>query len=152
MSVLQVITVPNPLLKQVTVDVNTFDEKLQQLVFDMFETMAHYQGVGLAAPQVGILQSLVVIMFEKKELILINPEIIFTDGQCVDEEGCLSIPGLRRQVERAENIIVNAFDVVGNPIQIKEEGFMARILLHEIDHLRGILITDKKEILSEGSE
>ncbi|NQY74151.1 MAG: peptide deformylase [Candidatus Margulisbacteria bacterium] len=152
MSVLQVITVPNPLLKQVTVDVNTFDEKLQQLVFDMFETMAHYQGVGLAAPQVGILQSLVVIMFEKKELILINPEIIFTDGQCVDEEGCLSIPGLRRQVERAENIIVNAFDVVGNPIQIKEEGFMARIILHEIDHLRGILITDKKEILSEGSE
>ncbi|HEU0119203.1 MAG TPA: peptide deformylase [Bryobacteraceae bacterium] len=118
--------------------------ELQKLVDDMFETMYANKGVGLAAPQVGILQQLTVIDTSAGEepnekLVLINPEIVAKDGQQLGEEGCLSIPGFREDVRRAMTARVRAFDVAGNPIEVEGEELLARALQHEIDHLHGIL-------------
>ncbi len=123
--------------------VDKIDDRLQLLISDMIDTMYHADGVGLAAPQVGILKRLVVIDIGEGVNVLINPEIISQSGEAVDYEGCLSVPGIRGQVMRPAEVVVKALDREGKEIEIKASGLMARALCHELDHLDGILFIDK---------
>lgn len=116
---------------------------LPTLLDDMADTMYEANGVGLAAPQVGILKRVVVIDIGEGLLELINPEILETSGSQTDDEGCLSVPGKYAPVERPNYVKVKAMDRDGNEFIIEGEGLMARALCHEIDHLDGILYIDK---------
>ena len=143
MSVLQVLIHPDPLLIQPTQTVTHFNHDLEALIQDMFDTMKHYNGIGLAAPQVGILEKVIVLQFENRKMALINPEITAQSGVAVAEEGCLSLPNTLVKVERAETITVKAQTPQGKLIERQEKDWIARIIQHEIDHLNGILIIDK---------
>ncbi len=143
MAVLPVLIYPDPILRQQSVAVTLFDDALDTLIQDMLATMHAHKGVGLAAPQVGILQQVIVMEFEGKKMALINPEIIPMKGTTVEEEGCLSLPDTRVIIERADKIIVKAQNKKGQVIQIREKGYFSRIIQHETDHLKGILIIDK---------
>lgn len=122
--------------------VKKFDEKLHVLLDDMAETMQQANGVGLAAPQVGMLKRAVVIDIGEGLVELINPEIIETDGEQTGREGCLSVPGKAGDVTRPNYVKVRAFDRNGEEFEIEGEELMARALCHELDHLDGILYTD----------
>jgi peptide deformylase len=145
---MDIVTYPDNFLKNSTRAVDNIDGKLQSLIDDMGATMYQAPGVGLAAIQVGIDQSLLVYDIAPKEegrmlSVLINPKIIFREGEILSEdEGCLSVPDLRANVKRAERILVEAVDRDGNPLRIEAEGFLAIVLQHEIDHLNGTLIVD----------
>jgi len=145
MSVLNIITHPNPLLKQVCSDITKIDNRITKLIDDMFDTMAYYNGVGLAAPQIGVLENIFVARYNNRSVALLNPTITQKEGSSWDDEGCLSIPGILRSVERAQKVTIQATNKNGKSITLKEKGFFARILQHEIDHLNGILILDKPE-------
>jgi peptide deformylase len=115
-----------------------------KLLDDMVETMYEAKGVGLAAPQIGIAKRLIVLdAGDRNVLQLINPCIVNVEGNCVDVEGCLSVPGIFGEVERAEKVTVTAMDKEGRELQLEAEGLLARILQHEIDHLDGTLFVDK---------
>ncbi len=117
--------------------------EVQELICDMRETMHKYKGIGLAAPQVGHLLRIVVVSDGANELAVINPKIErFSKNTVVLEEGCLSLPKLFKAVERPEKVTVSGLDQGGNSIKIKAEGWMARVLQHEIDHLEGVLFID----------
>jgi peptide deformylase len=135
----------DPILRKQSRQVETFDEKIKILVDDMIETMYDADGVGLAAPQIGILKRILVIdIYDDTGVkVLINPEILDQKGEQIDVEGCLSIPGVSGTVKRPEYIKVKGFDQEGKEIVIEGEGLLARALCHEIDHLDGILFTDK---------
>ncbi len=123
--------------------VKEMTERLSQLIDDMFDTMYDANGVGLAAPQVGVLRRIVVIdVMDGNPLALVNPEIVESDGEQIGPEGCLSLPGLQGEVSRPEHVIVNALDRDMNPITVEGEGLLARALCHELDHLDGILYKD----------
>ncbi|MFO7294811.1 MAG: peptide deformylase [Clostridia bacterium] len=130
-------------LRKESKPVEKIDERILQLLDDMAETMRHADGVGLAAPQVGILRRVVVIDVGEGLIELINPEILETSGQQQGAEGCLSIPGVRGEVIRPEKVRVKALNRKGEPIEITGTGLLARALCHEIDHLDGILFIDK---------
>jgi len=115
------------------------------LINDMLDTMYEAMGVGLAAPQVGILKRIVVIDIGEGPIILINPEIIETSGEQTGEEGCLSLPGKVAVVKRPDHVICEAFDEDMNPITVEGFGLFARALCHETDHLDGILYPDVAE-------
>ena len=124
--------------------VTEFDDKLEKLVADMFETMYAANGVGLAAPQIGLPLRLSVIDTTcgedpKAKLVLANPEIIATEGEAVQEEGCLSLPDFRAKTPRPERATVRAQDVHGKEFTLTGEGLLARAFCHEIDHLNGKL-------------
>ena len=127
-----------------------FDSELERFAEDMIETMTTNIGVGLAAPQIGDVRSLIIIDISSEEedeeniepLILVNPDIIELSGNCVIEEGCLSIPEVRVEIERPEEIRVIYQDVKGNKKDLKCDGIVARVIQHEIDHLRGRLMID----------
>ena len=129
-------------------EVKVFDKKLSELLDDMYETMKTADGVGLAAPQVGLDISLVVVMLPQKEegkykrYILINPEITVKKGKTLSQEGCLSFPGLAVQLERATEVKVKYLDERGLPVELTAKGFLAIILQHEIDHLNGKTFID----------
>lgn len=127
--------------------VEVFDNKLKMLVEDMLDTMYDAEGVGLAAPQVGILKQVVVIDTDDETgaIVLINPEIIKTEGSQVGDEGCLSIPGEFEVVERPNVVTVKAQNENGEEITLTGEGFLARAICHEVDHLSGILYVDHVE-------
>lgn len=135
----------DPVLEQECAPVTAFGTpKLKQFVADMFETMYANKGVGLAAPQVGVLEQITVIDTSagdnpSERLVLINPKIIAKEGQQLGEEGCLSIPGFREDVRRAMRATVRAQDVEGKSFEIAGEELLARALQHEIDHLHGVL-------------
>lgn len=134
----------DPVLAKTADPVVEFDDNLKRLVNDMFETMYAAPGVGLAAPQVGVSKRLFVMDCSTKEgvqerVALINPEIISTEGRQVGDEGCLSFPGIYFQVERAERVIARAQDVKGNWFDIDTLDLPARCILHENDHLNGIV-------------
>ncbi|WP_097025549.1 peptide deformylase [Clostridium peptidivorans] len=131
------------LLRKKSKKVEKIDDRLQVLLDDMLETMYESNGVGLAAPQIGILKRVVVIDIGEEPVFLINPEIIKTEGSYIDEEGCLSIPGEQGEVERPYKVTVKALDRNGNEVVIEGEELMARALCHEIDHLNGVLFVDK---------
>jgi peptide deformylase len=134
----------NPVLEKSAAPVTLFDEELQKLVDDMFESMYAAHGVGLAAPQIGISKRLAVIDTSFKEdpdakLVLANPEIIHTEGRHTQNEGCLSIPDFRESVTRPRKVTVRAQDVKGNFFEKTGEELLARAFLHETDHLNGKL-------------
>lgn len=124
-------------------EVDQIDERLLTLIEDMKETMYEADGVGLAAPQVGILKRLYVIDIGEGPLVFINPEIIETDGSQVDEEGCLSLPGETGEVMRPNYVRARALNEKGEEFEIEAEELLARAILHEYDHLNGTLFIDR---------
>ena len=144
MAIREIVIEGDDILTKVCRPVEKFDEKLGILLDDMRETMVDADGVGLAAPQVGILRRICVIdVMDEDPIILINPEIIETAGEQTDEEGCLSIPGKCASVTRADYVKVKSFDMELNPVIIEGEGLRARALQHEIDHLDGVLYGER---------
>ena len=134
----------NPVLEKPAEKVSVFDDELQKLLDDMFESMYEAHGVGLAAPQIGISRRIAVIDVTFKEdpkakLVLINPEIIHTEGKHTQSEGCLSIPDFRENVTRPNKVTVRAQDAKGNVYEKTGEELLARAFLHETDHLNGKL-------------
>lgn len=157
MTLLEIVTLPEPVLRAKAQPVTKIDAQLQQLIDNMIETMREAPGVGLAAPQVGIPKRLAVIetppdvdddgneIEGSRDLyVIINPEIVWTSRKTVNGiEGCLSIPGYLGEVERAESIRVRAQDRNGKKLKLSLSGWTARIFQHEIDHLDGVLYIDK---------
>jgi len=143
MSIRKIVQYPDPVLKQKAKPVTKFHERLHKLLDDMAETMYDARGVGLAAPQVGILKRVIVVDVGDGLYEMVNPEIVEKTGeQIAPPEGCLSIPGLLGDVRRAQWIRVRGQDRHGNPIELEAEGYLARAFQHEIDHLNGILFID----------
>jgi peptide deformylase len=139
-----IVKFPDPILQQPAEPVTVFDAELRKLVDDMFTSMYDAQGIGLAAPQIGISKRLTVIdlSFQKKpedKIVLINPEVVEIKGKQVEEEGCLSLPEIRDRVVRAAEVKVRAQDAEGKPIEVEGTELLARAMQHEIDHLNGIL-------------
>ena len=130
--------------KSKLVDVAKDREKTLLLINDMFETMRKYNGIGLAAVQVGILKRIVVIEFEENKYVMINPEIILQEGEQICEEGCLSFPELFYEVKRPEHVIVKYIDENFNETKLDAHGLLAVVISHETDHLDGTLFIDKK--------
>ena len=133
----------DPVLRKKAVSVARFNEQLHRLLDDMVETMIKAQGAGLAAPQIGISKKIIVLRDEDKILEIINPEITESEGESIDIEGCLSFPGLYGEVPRSARVAVSGQDRGGREIRVSGEGFLARVLQHEIDHLHGILFVDR---------
>ena len=145
MAILNILEFPDPRLRKIAVPVATVDDDLQRLIDDMFETMYAAPGIGLAATQVDVHKRLLVadVSTEKNDPhVLINPEILATDGVTVTEEGCLSVPGYYDEVERAEHIRTRYLDRDGKPVERDAEGLLAVCIQHEIDHLNGKLFVD----------
>lgn len=152
MAIREIVKTPDPVLRRKAHKITTFEKDLQVLIDDMIETMREAPGVGLAAPQIGVSERLVVIEYgddedenvPKKLYVLINPEIVQASEEKVEGiEACLSVPQLVGEVERHEKLVVKALNRHGKPVKIKVEGWMARIFQHEIDHLEGVLFTDR---------
>ena len=137
----------HPVLKQVAEPVEFVNKKMRTLIEDMAETMYKTDGVGLAAPQIGVSQRIIVLDDGNGLLELINPEITHKEGSQIGLEGCLSVPGYYGDVERFDKITVKAIDKHNKKVTIKAEGFLARILQHEIDHLDGHLFIEKADNL-----
>ena len=161
MSVLNIVTTPDPVLRRKAHKVTDFGKDFQQLADDMIETLRDAPGVGLAAPQVGILQQLIVIEYgdddnesvPKKLFVVANPEIVQRSEDLVEGiEGCLSIPELIGSVERSRKVVVKGLNRHGQPVKIKAEDWLARIFQHEIDHLDGILFTDRTDKVWQPTE
>lgn len=159
----EILTYPNPLLREISKPVTEFGQSLKTLTEDMLETMYEAHGIGLAAPQVGELVQVLVIDTRPKEekarrydydqmteleqkipqpLVLINPQIIKGDGKTTFDEGCLSVPTYFETVERHERISVKAFDVMGKEFHFEADGLLAICIQHEMDHLTGTLFID----------
>ena len=152
MALLEVLEVPHPTLRQQAENVHNFDAGLQELIDNMVETMRHEAGAGLAAPQVDISKRVIVVEFgsEQDETVppslykVVNPEITrFSQEVVSGAEGCLSIPGLMGEVQRSYAITLQGQNQEGEPFKMKAEGWLARIFQHEVDHLNGVLFTDK---------
>lgn len=149
MSLLQVVYFPDTPLTQKASPVETFDAKLEQLVADMLETMHHYQGVGLAAPQIGVSQRIFVLQEpEGPEMYMINPRIRDMEGREEGEEGCLSMPEVYAMVPRATDLVVEFQDAAGASHELEAKDFLARIIQHENDHLDGILFPERLDIFT----
>lgn len=130
-------------LRKKSKPVQDFDENLWQLLDDMKETMYSNDGMGLAAPQVGVLRRVVVMEVNNAYFEFINPEIISKKGKDIEEEGCLSVGTFRGRVERPMEVTVTAFDRYGYPFTLRGEKWLARCICHELDHLDGVLFVDK---------
>ncbi len=147
MAVLEIKKYPEAVLKERAVSVSLLTKEHQRLIDDMIETMYAAPGVGLAAPQVGISERVIVVDTGKGEvsnlIVLINPEIIEKAGSIESEEGCLSLPGLSLILRRAERVVVKGLDREGKEIRIEGTGLLGRALQHEIDHINGTLILDR---------
>lgn len=147
MATLEIRLMGDPVLRQESEEVETIDDELRRLAQDMFDTMYGADGVGLAAPQVGVMRRLIVVDPREEDVTpraLVNPRVLETSEETDRaEEGCLSIPGLRDVVERQAAVVVEALDLDGQPVRIEADGLLARVLLHEIDHLNGILFLDR---------
>ncbi|MGE5632899.1 MAG: peptide deformylase [Caulobacteraceae bacterium] len=131
------------ILRKVSRKVETIDNRILTLLDDMKDTMYKAEGVGLAAPQIGVLRRVVVIDIGEGLIELINPVVVYESGEQTDEEGCLSIPGVRGEVKRPAKVIVRAMDRKGETVEITGKDLLAAAFCHEIDHLNGILFIDK---------
>jgi len=154
MALLKIVCYPEPLLKQKSADVTVFDDELKQLAADMAETMYDAPGVGLAAPQVGVLKRLVVIDCSGKDeendlIVAVNPEIIAGNGDSLEEEGCLSVPGFYASVKRYSEATMRYQDLDGNVCERQADGLLAVCMQHEIDHLDGYLFVDRLSSLKK---
>lgn len=154
MAVRTIITEGDPRLRQKSLRVRTVDESVRELARDLWDTVRAARGLGLAAPQIGVLRRVIVVSippdYEEEgapavELTLVNPEIVRASGRQVGLEGCLSIPGWYGEVPRYQNVTVKALDLDGREVRVKGSGLLARVLQHEIDHLDGILFIDRIE-------
>lgn len=145
MGLRKIMTVKEPCLHKVCRPVEKFDGKLHKLLDDMKETLAEANGVGLAAPQVGILRRVVVVDTGEEMLELVNPELLETSGEQIGSEGCLSVPGKYGIVKRPNYAKVRAYDRDGNEFEVEGEELMARCFCHELDHLDGIVYTEIME-------
>ncbi|HLC01614.1 MAG TPA: peptide deformylase [Anaerolineales bacterium] len=159
MSIRKIVTLPDPVLRKQALKVKNFDADLQNLADDMLETLRAAPGVGLAAPQVGVSQRLILVEYADepddpddpeappklpKLFVMVNPEILRHSTETVSgNEGCLSIPGYLGEVERYQSVTVKGFNARGKPLRVKAEGWLARIFQHEIDHLNGVLFIDR---------
>jgi peptide deformylase len=163
MPLLQIVTLPDPILRRKAKPVTKFDKELQTLIDDMIETMREAPGVGLAAPQVDVSQQLIVVEYAeddekeeeteeaevkppkpKKLYVMLNPQIVKpSEEKVLGIEGCLSIPGLQGEVERHESLQLKGLNRHGSPVKLKVDGWLARIFQHEIDHINGVLFTDR---------
>jgi peptide deformylase len=146
-SLLEIRVLGDPILRQETKLVGDVTDELRRLIDEMFETMYAAKGIGLAAPQVGRNERVAVVHVENTKLAIINPEIIETEGSIKGEEGCLSIPELYGDVERAQRVVVRARDRDGNPFEVEGHDLLSRCLQHEIDHLHGKLFIDYLSVL-----
>ncbi|MFP5519857.1 MAG: peptide deformylase [Bdellovibrionia bacterium] len=163
MAIMKILKFPDPLLREVSQRVETFGPELETLANDMIETMYDANGIGLAAPQVGVLKRFLVIDTRPKDekgrrykydemtelekqvpqpLVLINPEIVKGEGKTTFDEGCLSVPGYYETVERFDYVEIKAFDVHGKEFIVKSDGLLAICMQHEMDHLEGTLFID----------
>jgi len=147
MAVLQIRTLPDPILRQKAKRVTKIDGSVQKLIDDMIDTIrAEPNRAGLAAPQVGVLLRVAVIEFPEQELIiLINPEIVKKEGERIVQEGCLSVPGYLGEIKRAVTVKVKAKDRYGKEFRLKAQGLLAQAFEQEIEHLDGILYIDHLE-------
>lgn len=147
MSVRQIRIMGDPVLREKAQPIPSVDEETRRLIRDMFDTMYDADGVGLAAPQVGVTQRVIVLDPHEQDVKpygLVNPVVLkFSDEVERGEEGCLSIPGLKDIVERPAEIVVEALDGEGKPVRIEADGLLARVIQHEIDHLDGVLFIDR---------
>jgi len=143
MGILQVKVYPAPVLRGRAEEVKDIGEETKSLVENMSETMYTYKGIGLAAPQVGISQRVITFDVGEGLVSLINPIILEEEGEEVFEEGCLSLPGIRTDVKRAKRILVKGVDLDGKERELEVDGLLARVILHEVDHLNGTLIIDR---------
>ena len=151
MATLDILQVGQPVLRQRSLKITTFDERLSRLAEDMIETMHEAKGVGLAAPQVGVARRLIVVEMPDDEdypypgqrWLLANPEIVKASRETeTDLEGCLSVAGYVGMVERRTEIVIRAQDLTGRQVRLKAEGYLARVFQHEMDHLEGVLYVD----------
>lgn len=150
MAILPMVDYNNPVLRQKAKRVSSIDGAIAQLIDDMVETMREVGGVGLAAPQVGVPLRIAVIELPDEEIIvLVNPKIVKRSGERQIEEGCLSIPGYRGEIQRSEKVTVKGLDRFGREIRIKGEGLLAQAVEHELDHLDGTLYIDHLESIDK---
>ena len=136
-----------PVLRQKAPEIETVTEEVQRLVDDMFDTMYAAEGIGLAAPQIGVSKRVIVVDVSRQEpnvqpVSLINPELIWSVGEEVREEGCLSLPGVLGDVKRATQVRLKALDRDGQTLEMELNGMFARVTQHEIDHLDGVMVID----------
>lgn len=149
MAILKIVYTPDEVLRRKAHKITTFDKKLQQLIDDMIDTLHDAPGVGLAAPQVGVSEQLIIVEYSENDedrpklYAVVNPEIVKpSDDMEMGIEACLSIPGVAGEVERHTAITVKGLNRYGKPVKYKVSGWLARIFQHEIDHLDGVLFTD----------
>ena len=143
----QVKYIGDPVLREISQNIEIFDNKFQKFIEEMTEIMYREDGIGLAAPQIGVTQNVVIIdiseLEENESLhIFVNPVILNSSGESVVEEGCLSIPGVREEVTRPDMVTLNYQDETGANFQHEFDGWLARVLQHEVDHLKGVLFVD----------
>jgi peptide deformylase len=150
----KIVTLPHGTLRKKARQVSDFGNPLQELIDDMIETMRAAPGVGLAAPQVDVLQRVIVVEFGDEEdpevppklHVVVNPEIKRPSRETLmGQEGCLSVPGLVGDVDRSQSVVVRGKNRRGHPVKIKAQGWLARIFQHEVDHLNGVLFLDRAE-------
>lgn len=152
MAILEIRKAGDPVLKQKAAPVEKITKKTKELIESMADTMYKADGVGLAAPQVGVSQRIIVIDVGEGLIGLVNPVITERDGLESASEGCLSIPGVFGDVERASHVVVEAHDRNGKPVRITGKGLLARALQHEIDHLDGVLFIERSHTLYKESK
>ncbi|MDR1617297.1 MAG: peptide deformylase [Syntrophomonadaceae bacterium] len=145
MSVYKIITIPDKILREKAVPVKSINNGVLRLIDNMIDTMYDFDGVGLAAPQIGVKKRIIVLDPGDNLISIINPEIISREGAVTANEGCLSIPDIDGLVERAERIKVKGLNKNGEEVFYDAQGALARVFQHEIDHLDGILFTDLAE-------
>jgi peptide deformylase len=150
-SLLDIHVLGSPILRQETQPVAAVTDEHRRLIDDMFETMYAAKGIGLAAPQVGRLERIAVVDVDDQPLAIVNPEILRREGTVKGEEGCLSIPEVYGDVERAARVVVRALDREGRAFEIEANDLLSRCLQHEIDHLHGKLFIDYLSVLKRRS-
>jgi peptide deformylase len=157
---LEILTYPDPRLAKKSLLVDRVDDEIKRLIDDMIETMYDADGVGLAAPQVGVTKRIIVVDCNPRQdddgkplprnpIAIVNPKVTQAEGKIVWEEGCLSVPEYTDEVERAAKVTVEGLDREGNPLKIEAEQLLAVCLQHEIDHLEGVLFVDRLSRLKQ---